>query len=96
MWCARPAPANLVPTRPPTNEETTMSDDLIEVTQEARLSREAAAERLRQLADQLSRHNQVAFEREGMRYSVAVPAEVTLSVEIEVGEENEIEIEINW
>lgn len=73
-----------------------MSDDLIEVTQEARLSREAAAERLRQLADQLSRHNQVAFEREGMRYSVAVPAEVTLSVEIEVGEENEIEIEINW
>jgi len=73
-----------------------MSDDLIEVTHEARLSREAAAARLRQLADQLSRHNQVAFEREGMRYTVAVPDEVTLTVEIEVGEENEIEVEITW
>jgi amphi-Trp domain-containing protein len=73
-----------------------MSDDLIEVTHEARLSREAVAARLRQLADQLSRHNQVAFEREGMRYTVAVPDEVTLTVEIEVGEENEIEVEITW
>jgi amphi-Trp domain-containing protein len=73
-----------------------MSDELIEVTERHVLSREAAAARLRQLADQLSRHNEVAFVREGMRYAVPVPAEVTLTVEVEVGEENEIEIELSW
>ena len=73
-----------------------MSDDLIEVTEREQLSREAAAARLRQLADQLSRHNEVAFVREGVRYGVAVPDEVTLKLEVEIGEENEIEIELTW
>ena len=60
------------------------------------LSREAAAARLRQLADQLARHNQIEFVREGTRYSVTVPDEVKLKVEIEIGDENEIEFELTW
>ena len=73
-----------------------MSDDLIETETSEVLRREEAAARLRQLADQLSRHNQVAFTRDGLRYAVEVPDEVTLKVEIEVGEDSEIEIEISW
>ena len=73
-----------------------MGDELLEVTEGSRMSREAAAGRLRELADQLSRHNEVAFVREGLKYTVKVPSEVELKVEIEVGEESEIEIEISW
>lgn len=73
-----------------------MGDELFELTETQTVSREEAAMRLRALADQLSRHNQVAFEREGLRYSVRVPAQVELKVEIEVGEESEIEVEISW
>jgi amphi-Trp domain-containing protein len=73
-----------------------VADELLEVTETQTLSREAAAARLRALADQLARHNQVEFTREGVRYSVKVPNEVELKVEIEVGDESEIEIEISW
>src|SRR5215207_8132819 len=71
--------------------------ELIEHASRERLSREAAAERLRRLADELSRHNEVPFSREGMKYRVAVPDEVTFSLEVEVGDEkSEIEVEIEW
>ena len=73
-----------------------MADELLEVTEKQTLSREEAAARLRTLADQLSRHNQVEFSREGVRYTAKVPKQVELSVEIELGEESEIEIEISW
>jgi amphi-Trp domain-containing protein len=73
-----------------------VSDELLEVTEEQTLTREAAAARLRALADQLARQNEVAFVREGIRYTVDVPSQVQLKVEIEVGEESEIEIEIRW
>lgn len=73
-----------------------MSDELLEVTEHHRLTREEAAARLRALADQLARHNEVAFVRDGVRYTVKVPAEVELSVEIEIGDESEIEIELSW
>lgn len=73
-----------------------MSDELIEVESEAVVRREEAAARLRQIADQLSRHNEVAFSRDGLRFSAAVPDEVTLNVEIEIGDHSEIEIEISW
>ncbi|MCC6831891.1 MAG: amphi-Trp domain-containing protein [Thermoleophilia bacterium] len=73
-----------------------MSDELLDVTEEATLSREAAAARLRQLADQLSRHNAVEFMREGVRCTVKVPDQVRMKLEIEVGEESEIEFEISW
>ena len=71
--------------------------DLIEHTTEARLGREEAASRLRALADELSRHNEISFLREGIRYTVKVPNEVDFSLEIEVGgDESEIEIELKW
>lgn len=73
-----------------------MADELLEVTENQTLRREDAAARLRALADQLSRHNEVSFVREGVRYTAKVPAEVALTVEIELGEDNEIEIEISW
>lgn len=71
--------------------------DIVEIEESSRMRREAAAERLRQLADMLSRHNEVAFSREGLRYSVRVPDEITFKVEIEIGsDESEIEIELSW
>lgn len=74
-----------------------MGDDLFEYSTEETLKREAAAERLRQLADQLSRKNEIEVEREGMRYTVKVPNEVTFKFEVELGDdESEIEIEISW
>jgi amphi-Trp domain-containing protein len=77
--------------------EDDVSDELIELAERTQLSREAAAARLRQLADQLSRHNEVAFERDGIRFAIEVPDLVTLKVEVELGEEeNEIEVELTW
>lgn len=73
-----------------------MSDELLEITEKQTLSREAAAARLRDLADQLARHNRVEFVREGLRYSVRVPDEVEMKIEIEIGETSEIEFEISW
>lgn len=71
--------------------------DLIEHTSDERLRREEAADRLRALADQLSRHNEVSFERDGLRFKVRVPDEVSFSLEVEVGdEESEIEVELKW
>jgi amphi-Trp domain-containing protein len=71
--------------------------ELIEHVSEARLRREEAAERLRRLADELARHNEVSFEREGVRYTVDVPDEVTFTLEIEVGADgSEIEVELGW
>ncbi|MDQ2650876.1 MAG: amphi-Trp domain-containing protein [Actinomycetota bacterium] len=70
---------------------------LIGHSSEEVLRREDAAKRLRELADELARHNEVSFVKEGVRYTVPVPDEVTLSVEIEAGgDENEIEIELTW
>ena len=60
------------------------------------MTREEAAARLRDLADSLSKHNSVEFSREGGRVTVAVPDEVRLKVEVELGEANEIEIELTW
>jgi amphi-Trp domain-containing protein len=69
----------------------------LEMNETARLRREEAAARLRDLADQLSRHNQVAFSLEGVRYTVPVPDDVEYSLEIEIDEEGgEIEVEISW
>ena len=71
--------------------------NLIEHSSEERLGREAAAQRLRDLADELSRQNEVSFVQEGVRHTVDVPNQVTFSLEIEVGDEgSEIEIELKW
>jgi len=71
--------------------------DLIEISEKERLSREEAAARLHALADALARHNEVEFERGGLRFKVHVPDEVNLKLEIEIGDdERELEIEISW
>jgi amphi-Trp domain-containing protein len=71
--------------------------ELLETETEEKLRREAAADRLRRIADMLSKHNEVAFEREGLRYTAKVPNEVTYSVEIEITETGgELEIELKW
>ncbi|MDP9821364.1 amphi-Trp domain-containing protein [Nocardioides massiliensis] len=70
--------------------------ELFELDQTQRVSREEAAKRLHALADALARHNSVEFERNGHRITVDVPDEVELSVEVEIGEENELEIELSW
>jgi amphi-Trp domain-containing protein len=76
--------------------EDQMADELMEFKEEQTLSREAAAARLRELADQLARHNQVEFKQDGIRYSVMVPDEVKLKIEVEVGAKSEIEFELTW
>ena len=71
--------------------------DLIEHESEEQLTREEAAKRLHALADQLERHNQVEFSQGNIKHSVKVPREVTLAIEIEVGDEGgEIEVELRW
>lgn len=71
--------------------------DIFEVEQKERLRREEVAERLRTLADMLARHNDIEFERGGMRFKVHVPDEVDLKLELEIeSDERELEIEISW
>ena len=78
-----------------TNREAGM--EIVEVSQRERLSREDAAARLRALADMLARHNDIEFERGGLRFKVRVPDEVDLKLEVEIGDdEREIEIELTW
>ena len=69
----------------------------LEHTTEQRLGREEAAKRLHALADELARQNEVSFIRGNQRFTVAVPDEVTFSLEVEVGGgESEIEVELKW
>jgi amphi-Trp domain-containing protein len=61
------------------------------------LRREEIAQRLRDIADELARHNELPFVRDGVRYSLEVPDELTFEVEIEVeDDESEIEIKLKW
>jgi amphi-Trp domain-containing protein len=74
-----------------------MTMDLIEHATEQRLRREEAANRLRMLADELTRQNELSFVRNGMQFKVGVPDEVVFSLEVEIGDDgSEIEIELTW
>jgi len=45
----------------------------------------------------LDRHNDLEFDRAGMRFTVTVPDEVQLKVELEVeSDERELEIKLKW
>lgn len=71
--------------------------DLIEIKEKVQVSREEAAARLREIADQLARHNDLEFERGGMHIKAKVPDQVHLKLEFEIGEdETEMEIELTW
>lgn len=71
--------------------------ELLEIENERTLSREDAAAWLRDLADQLARNNQLQFRQDGLKYTVRVPAEVTMEVEMEVeGDGAKLEVELHW
>ncbi|MGZ4288020.1 MAG: amphi-Trp domain-containing protein, partial [Solirubrobacteraceae bacterium] len=71
--------------------------DIFEIEQKERLTREEVAARLYNLADMLGRHNDIEFERGGMRFTVHVPDEVNLKLELEIeSDERELEIELTW
>jgi amphi-Trp domain-containing protein len=70
--------------------------DLFEIDDTQRLRREDAAARLHALANALARNNAVEFQRGGHRITVRVPDEVNLKVEVELGDDNELEIELTW
>lgn len=70
---------------------------IFEMSEERTLKREEAARVLRELADSLARHNEVEFERNGLRMTVAVADEVKLEIELEIEtDERSLEIEITW
>jgi amphi-Trp domain-containing protein len=70
--------------------------ELLEHEEKRRMSREEAAQLLRDIADSLARHNDLSFTREGLKYTVDVPDQVDVEVEIEIGDESGLEIEITW
>ena len=71
--------------------------EILEVEQKERVGREEVAARLRKLADMLARHNDIEFERGGMRFTVPVPDEVELKIELDVdSDKRELEIELTW
>ncbi len=70
---------------------------LIEIEQKQVMQREAAAHWLRTLADDLARHNDLEFERDGLPYTVAVPDQITMEVELEIGDKGtSLEVELSW
>lgn len=70
---------------------------LLEFDSDETITREAAAERLRTLADHLARHNDVEFVRDGQRYVVDVADRVRFELELELDDdENELEITVSW
>jgi len=71
--------------------------DIFEVENKETLRREEVAKRLHGLADMLAKQNDIEFERGGMKFTVKVPDEVHLKVELEVEtDERELEIELTW
>jgi amphi-Trp domain-containing protein len=70
--------------------------DLLDLDDTQHLRREEAATRLHALADALARNNSVDFMRAGRRITIRVPDEVSLKIEVEIGDENELEIELTW
>jgi amphi-Trp domain-containing protein len=71
--------------------------DLMEISEKQTMSREDAAARLRSLADALAKHNDVEFERGGMRIKVHIPDEVHVKLEIEIEDDgSELEVELTW
>ena len=71
--------------------------DVVEIEQKETVSRKEVVTRLRRLATQLSKGNEVKFEQGGVTMSVHVPDEVQLKVELEVETDGrELEIELKW
>lgn len=71
--------------------------ELMELKERETLSREAAAARLRSIADELASGNDIVMQKENLRFVAKVPDEVNLKIEFEVSDdETEFEIELTW
>ena len=71
--------------------------DIATITDKQKVSREEAARRLHEIADELASGNGFRVERGGLTVDVTVPDEVTMKVEVEIeSDEREIEIELTW
>ena len=71
--------------------------DVVEIEQKETVSRKEVVTRLRRLASQLAKGNDVKFDQGGTAMTVHVPDEVQLKVELEVEtDERELEIELKW
>ena len=71
--------------------------ELMELKERETLSREAAAARLRSIADELASGNDIVIQKDNLRFVAKVPDEVNLKIEFEVSdEETEFEIELTW
>lgn len=71
--------------------------DILEIEEKATLTREAAAERLRRIADALERHNGLRLQRGAVTVDVRVADRVDFELEVDVeSDESCIEIEISW
>jgi amphi-Trp domain-containing protein len=69
----------------------------LELKEKSTMSREAAAKRLHEIADELASGNDIVLERNGARFVAKVPDEVALKLEFEMeDEETEFEIELTW
>jgi amphi-Trp domain-containing protein len=72
--------------------------DTFEVEQRETLTRDEAATRLRRIANLLSGSGEeVNFDRNEIKFKVAIPNEIDWKVEFELdGEGSELEIELRW
>jgi amphi-Trp domain-containing protein len=71
--------------------------DLVDLKEKTTLSREEAAARLRQIADELASGNDIVMERDRLRFVARVPDQVHMKIEFEVEEDgSEFEIELTW
>ncbi len=71
--------------------------ELLEIENERTLSREEAAAWLQELAHQLARNNQLQLRQDGLKYTLRVPAQVTMEVEVEIEDDGaKVEIELHW
>ncbi|PPB50033.1 amphi-Trp domain-containing protein [Arthrobacter pityocampae] len=69
----------------------------IELEKKQTLRREEAAQQLRDIADELASGNEINMEQNGLQFTVKVPDEVTMKVEVEIeDDEREFEIKLSW
>jgi amphi-Trp domain-containing protein len=70
---------------------------LLELKEKVSLSREEAAARLREIADELASGNDIVLERDHLRFVAKVPDRIDLKIEFEVEDDGtEFEIELTW
>ena len=71
--------------------------DLLEIEEKHEMRREEAAKLMHRIADALQRQNDLEFVREGLKFTIDVPDQVEVELELEVGDDGtSFEIEIKW